>query len=70
MSKLPIQAKITISPVIGGFVVTYPKYMEGVEYPVEVTEVTTNVGKAMRVAKAAVTEFSLVAKSKDDEAGE
>lgn len=48
--------------------VKYPKHIEGNEYPFEVTEVATNVGKAMRIAKAAVTEFSLVAKSKEDDA--
>jgi hypothetical protein len=56
--------KITISPVVGGFVVEYPKHTDnGV---VHVTEVATSVGKAMRIAKDAVQAFSLVKKSADD----
>jgi hypothetical protein len=55
---------INIAIAVGGFIVSYPvKDGEDVKY---VSEVVTTVGKAMRVAKKAVEEFSLVAKSKDD----
>lgn len=62
----PVQATISISPVKGGFIVVYPQFVEGEEYPVQVQEVVTTVGKAMRVAKAAVEEFSLVKKDAAD----
>ncbi len=59
-----MEVQVGITTAVGGFIVTYPvKDGEGVKY---VTEVVTTVGKAMRVAKKAVEEFSLVAKSKDD----
>lgn len=62
-----LQVEITIAPVIGGFVVTYPRAdADGdVEF---VQEVATSPGKAIRIAKAAVEAFSLVSKSKDDAA--
>jgi hypothetical protein len=64
-----LHAEVTIAPVIGGFVVTYPRLVPGVENAIEfVEEVATTSGKAMRIAKAAVEAFSLVAKSKDDAA--
>ncbi len=56
---------VTISPVIGGFVVTYPKHDADGD-AVLVQEVATSVGKAMRIAKDAVNAFSLVKKSADD----
>ena len=56
---------IVIRPVIGGFVVDYPVYNDkgGVEHR---TEVATSLGKAMRVTKTAVEQFSLVKKTADD----
>lgn len=58
---LPVQ--ITIAPVRGGFLVSYPVQAEaGV---VLVQEVATTSGKAMRIARTAVEAFSLV--KKDDE---
>jgi hypothetical protein len=62
-----LQVEISIAPVIGGFVVTYPRQDDNGE-TVVVQEVATTVGKAMRVAKAAVEAYSLVTKSKDDAA--
>lgn len=56
---------IVISPVIGGFVVTYPKHDAEGDL-VEVREVATSVGKAVRIAKAATEQFSLVKKTADD----
>lgn len=61
------EAQICISPVIGGFVVTYPKHDEDGRV-VEIREVATSVGKAMRIAKDAVNVFSLVKKTADDAA--
>jgi hypothetical protein len=62
--KMEHHVNITIQPVVGGFIVQYPvKAGSDVKY---VTEVVTTVGKAMRVAKKAVEEFSLVAKTKDE----
>jgi hypothetical protein len=63
--KMDHHTNITIQPVIGGFIVQYPVRdgLAGFKY---VTEVVTTVGKAMRVAKKAVEEFSLVAKTKDE----
>ena len=58
--------QISIQPVVGGFIVRYPSFVEGFEHPVNVTEVVTSLGKAMRVAKTAVETFSLVKKSADD----
>jgi hypothetical protein len=55
---------IAIQPVLGGFIVSYPRRdstPEGIEH---VQEVTTSLGKAMRIAKAALEEFSLVTKDK------
>lgn len=62
-----LQAEITIAPVIGGFVVTYPR-LDAKGEAEFVQEVATTSGKAMRIAKAAVEAFSLVTKSKDDAA--
>ena len=59
---------VSIRAVIGGFIVSYPKFIGDSEHPFTVTEVTTTLGKAMRVAKAALEEFSLV--KKDDGTGE
>jgi len=64
--SFPYQVSITIQPVKGGFIVQYPEFVNGEQHPVMVTEVVTTIGKAMRVAKAAVEEFSLVKKSTDD----
>lgn len=61
------EAYISIQPVIGGFVVRYPQTQPGGEV-VEVSEVATTVGKAIRIAKAATETFSLVKKSADDAA--
>jgi hypothetical protein len=61
------QVQISIQPAVGGFVVTKPVALEGGGLTYEM-EVVTTVGKAMRVAKAAVEAFSLVAKSKDEAA--
>lgn len=56
---------IVITPAIGGFVVDYP--VKGADGDITyVSEVATTVGKAMKMTKKAVEEFSLVAKSKDD----
>jgi pyruvate carboxylase len=63
---LPLEVEITVKPAIGGFIVTYPKYVEGFTHPVYVKEVVNTVGKAMRLVKAATEEFSLVIKSKDE----
>lgn len=62
-----LHTEITITPVIGGFIIDYPRQTDHghVEF---VQEVATTVGKAMRIAKAAVDTFSLVTKSKDDAA--
>jgi len=60
------EVQVSIRPVLGGFVVRYPTFVEGVEHPVEVSEVATSLGKAMRIAKTAVEAFSLVKKSADD----
>jgi len=59
------EVSIVIRPVIGGFVVDYPVHNDkgNVE---QRTEVATSLGKAMRVAKTAVEEFSLVKKTADD----
>lgn len=65
---MPIQAQISINCVKGGFIVSYPAYVDGVEQPVQIEEVATTVGKAMRIAKVAVNEFSQVVKSKEDDA--
>lgn len=56
---------ISIQPVIGGFVIHFPVHKDDgtVEFN---AEVATSLGKAMRVAKAAVEAFSLVKKSADD----
>lgn len=62
-------AVITIRPVKGGFIVDYPIMPndEGKNpMPTYVTEVAASLGKAMRVAKTAVEEFSLVAKDKNE----
>jgi len=56
---------ITIEPVIGGFVVKYPVHGKKDEVTFH-TEVATSLGKAMRVAKTAVEEFSLVKKTAED----
>jgi hypothetical protein len=58
--------KISIEPVIGGFIVTYPKYGNVSDIQL-VQEVTTAASKAMRIAKTAVEQFSLVTKPKSDE---
>ena len=58
--------QISIQPVVGGFIVCYPAFVEGLEHPVNTTEVATSLGKAMRIAKTAVEAFSLVKKSADD----
>jgi len=57
---------IVIRPVRGGFVVDYPTMVDGDEHPHVVSEVATTSGKAMRIAKKAVEEFSLVTKTKDE----
>lgn len=62
-----LQVEITIAPVIGGFVVTYPRADENGDLEF-VQEVATTSGKAVRIAKAAVEAYSLVTKSKDDAA--
>jgi hypothetical protein len=59
-----LPTKITIEPVIGGFIVTYPKYHNDILHHVQ--EVCTSSGKAMKVAKAAVETFSLVTKAKSE----
>jgi hypothetical protein len=61
-------ASITVQIAVGGFIVSYPKYEEGVEYPVYVQEVATSIGKAMRLVKTAAEQFSLVKKTADDAA--
>lgn len=61
-----LQVSIVIEPVIGGFVVTYPRADENGD-PEFVQEVATTSGKAIRIAKAAVEAYSLVTK-KDDAA--
>lgn len=60
-----MQIQIIIAPVIGGFVVTYPKTNAGgdTEY---VQEVATTSGKALRIARVVAEAFSLVAKPKDE----
>jgi hypothetical protein len=62
-----LQVEITIAPVIGGFVVTYPRAAADgtLEF---VQEVATTPGKAVRIAKAAVEEYSLVKKDDASEA--
>lgn len=56
---------ISINPVKGGFIIHYP--VKGSANVTEYhSEVATSVGKAMRIAKAAVEEFSLVAKAADE----
>ena len=60
-----LNIEITISPVIGGFVVTYPQLTENGAVGF-MKEVATTSGKAMRIAKAAVEAFSLVTKAKDE----
>jgi hypothetical protein len=62
---MQFDAHITISPVIGGFVVSYPKHTDDGD-AIMVQEVTTSVGRAMRIAKDAVNAFSLVKKTTDD----
>lgn len=58
------QVSVNIHPVKGGFIVSYPEKANGsVQF---VTEVVTSVGKAMRIARTAVEEFSTVSKVKDD----
>jgi len=52
------QVQITITPVVGGFIVTYPVRAGGVTTHVQ--EISTSVGKAMRIARAAVEAFSKV----------
>lgn len=56
---------INIQPVLGGFIVSYPVRTgeDGTDYR---QEVATSLGKAMRIAKTSVEEFSLVAKDKAD----
>ncbi len=62
---MDMNVSIIIRPVIGGFVVEYPKITEsGV---VQLTEIATSAGKAMRIAKDAVQEFSLIKKTEDEE---
>jgi hypothetical protein len=58
------QVSINIQPVKGGFIVSYPENVDGTTQ--FVTEVVTTVGKAMRIARVAVEEFSTVSKVKDD----
>lgn len=58
-------ANVTIQPVLGGFVVHYPKIADNGDVKIQI-EVATSVGKAMRIAKAAVEEFSLVAKATEE----
>jgi hypothetical protein len=62
-----LQVEITIAPVIGGFVVTYPRADANGELEF-VQEVATTSGKAVRIAKAAVEAYSLVTKKDDAEA--
>ena len=61
-----LQVEITIAPVIGGFVTTYPRQDADGDFEM-VQEVATSPGKAIRIAKGAVEAFSLVSK-KDDAA--
>ena len=56
---------VSIQPVVGGFVLKYP-VIDVNGNPMYVQEVVTSIGKAMRVAKAKVEEFSLVKKTTDD----
>jgi hypothetical protein len=66
MSTMNYHVTVSITPVKGGFIVSYPEYRDGSDEPVFVQEVATTSGKAMRIAKAAVEVFSLVTKSKDE----
>lgn len=50
---------ITIQPVVGGFIVTYP----GDEQYETVTEVATTVSKAVRLARTATEKFSKLEKA-------
>lgn len=54
--------EISIRPVVGGFIVSYPKFGASGQLT-HVTEVATSVGRTMRIAKDAVQEFSLVKKT-------
>ena len=56
---------VTVQPVLGGFIVHYPVIDDKGDV-ILVQEVATSLGKAMRIAKTAVEEFSLVKKSADD----
>ena len=67
-SNLPIDVTISVRPVIGGFIVTYPKYFDGCPNAAYVTEVVNTVGKAMILVKAATKEFSLVVGKDKEEA--
>lgn len=58
-----LHVEVTIAPVLGGFIVTYPRAVAGTGLEI-VKEVATTPGKAIRIAKAAVEAFSLV--KKDD----
>lgn len=56
---------VSIQPVVGGFVVQYPVIGDD-GMATYVQEVATSIGKAMRIAKTKVEEFSLVKKTADD----
>ncbi len=58
-----LSVQITIAPVRGGFLVSYP--IQGDDGVQVVQEIATTSGKAMRIARLAVEAFSLV--KKDDE---
>jgi hypothetical protein len=60
---------VSIQPVLGGFVVHYPVVDDKGDVD-HVQEVATSLGKAMRIAKAAVEKFSLVKKTADDDKAE
>lgn len=59
-----LSVQITIAPVRGGFVVSYPVLAPSGDIEA-VQEIATTSGKAMRIARLAVEAFSLV--KKDDE---
>lgn len=61
-----IQATISVQPVKGGFIVSYPGDSDS-GYPFA-TEVTTSISKALKIVRTQVEKFSLLEKEEKAEA--
>lgn len=58
--------QITIEPVIGGFIVSYPKMDVATGVYHQAREVTSTSNRALKIARAAVEANSLVSKPKNE----